>query len=285
MPAEAAPAAAPDPTPAPTPAATPAVTPAPTDTPVPAVDAPWYAERNELIRRMIRQYRPEWSEERIDEELRLMYIDPDRPMVALTFDDGPVPGVTDGILDVLERYHVRATFFVCGWRFGDERVRQLARRAVALGCELGNHSYYHENMQEENIVAKRQSVQRTNQLIYEAAAYEARVLRPPGGRSDWDLQRVAREENMAVILWTQSGNVHETDPGKIAQNVEKQIVDGDVLCDGDIILLHDTKTYMVDAVEIIVPRLLEQGYQLVTVWELINCSEEGFVSGERYDCQ
>ena len=66
------------------------------------------------------------------------------------------------------------------------------------------------------------------------------------------------------------------------KNVQKQIVNGKELEDGDIILLHDTKPYMVDAVRIMIPQLLEQGYQLVTVWELINCSEAGFVPGEAY---
>ncbi|MBA4348097.1 MAG: hypothetical protein C0413_04520 [Clostridiales bacterium] len=84
------------------------------------------------------------------------------------------------------------------------------------------------------------------------------------------------------MLWSQSGNVHETDPQKIAQNVEKQIVNGKELQPGDVILLHDTKKYMVEAVEIIVPRLIEEGYQLVTVWELLNCSGTEIVPGETY---
>ncbi len=72
----------------------------------------------------------------------------------------------------------------------------------------------------------------------------------------------------------------ERDPKLIAQNVQKQIVNGKELQDGDIILLHDTKPYMVDAVKIMIPELLEQGYQLVTVWELINCSEAGLCPGK-----
>ena len=79
--------------------------------------------------------------------------------------------------------------------------------------------------------------------------------------------------------------MHETDPKKIAQNVQKQIVNGKELRDGDIILLHDTKQYMVDAVKIIVPMLQEQGYQLVTVWELLNCSGNPPVPGELYQRQ
>ena len=63
---------------------------------------------------------------------------------------------------------------------------------------------------------------------------------------------------------------------------KKQIVNGKELHDGDIILLHDTKKHMVDAVKIIVPQLIGEGYQLVTVWELLNLSEAGFVPGQIY---
>ena len=79
--------------------------------------------------------------------------------------------------------------------------------------------------------------------------------------------------------------MHEGDPNKIAQNVEKQIVDGDVLEDGDIVLLHDTHLNMVDAVKIIVPKLLDEGYQLVTVWELLNCAPQPSVPGNTYKHQ
>ena len=90
---------------------------------------------------------------------------------------------------------------------------------------------------------------------------------------------------LAIALWAQSGNVHEFDPKKIAENVQKQIVNGKELHDGDIILLHDTKDRMVPAVELIVPQLLEEGYQLVTVSELIYLSDIGFVPGRIYHSQ
>ena len=252
---------------------------------MPGIDASWYFERNALIRKAIMRYRPDESPRQIDDAVRAMSIDPEKPMVALTFDDGPVPGVTDRILNVLEEYNVRATFFVCGWRYKSERVKAITRRAVALGCEIGNHSWAHQNMQELNIVAKRMTIKDTNKAVFDASGYVAHCFRPPGGSSDWDVNRVARENGMAVVFWTQSGNVHEFDPEKVAQNVQKQIVNGKELHDGDIVLLHDTHPHMVEAVKIIVPKLLEEGYQLVTVWELLNCSEEGFTPGVSYDRQ
>lgn len=273
-------AAAPPATSAPTPAPTPEPTPAPTN--VPGIDAPWYTERNAQIRGAIRQYAPDRSEKQIDDAVRSMYIDPDKPMVALTFDDGPMPGVTDRILDILEQYNVRATFFVCGWRFKNEAAGPIVRRAVSLGCEIGNHTWAHDDMTELNIVAKRRTVTDTNKVIFDEAGYVVHALRPPGGHKDWDVNRVASENGMAVVLWSQSGNVHEFDPVRVAQNVQKQMVNNRELRDGDIVLLHDTQPHMVDAVKIIVPQLLDEGYQLVTVWELLNCSEEGFAAGGTY---
>ena len=256
--------------------------PTPSPSPVPGVNASWYTQRNAWIRKAITLYRPGLSPEQTQDAVNKMFIDPDKPMVALTFDDGPMTGVTDQILDILEEYNVRATFFVCGWRFKDEKAKDIIRRAVALGCEIGNHTWAHDDMEEQNIVEKLRSVEDTNKVVFDATGYVMHSLRPPGGHKDWDVNRVARRNDMAVILWSQSGNVYELDPKKIAQNVQKQIVDGKELQDGDIILLHDTKPYMVDAVGIIVPQLLDKGYQLVTVWELLNCSEEGFQPGVTY---
>lgn len=260
-------------------------TPNPTSTPSIKINEQWYTERNETIAKFMRQYNPELSEQDINSRVGNMSIDPDKPMVSLTFDDGPFPGVTEKILDILEKYNVRATFFVCGWRFKDEAAKDIARRALSLGCEIGNHTYAHKDMDKQDSSGVLNSVKSGEKAIFDATGYTVHGIRPPGGHNSYTATSYAEKNNMAIILWSQSGNVHETDPEKIAQNVEKQIVNGKELQDGDIILLHDTKPYMVDAIEIIVPKLLEQGYQLVTVWELVNCSENGFVPGQIYHKQ
>ena len=90
----------PTPTLEPTPSATAPNTPEPS--PVPTIDADWYIERNRTLRLLLRKNGSFQNAEEIDAAIERMYIDPDKPMVALTFDDGPVAGVTDRILDVLE---------------------------------------------------------------------------------------------------------------------------------------------------------------------------------------
>ena len=264
-------------------------TPSPTqeakESPTPDFDVPWYRERNTELADLIKRYNPTEADDQIEQDIARMAIDPDKPMVALTFDDGPYPGSTDQVLDVLEENNARATFYVCGWHFEHEKNQDILRRMAALGCEIGNHTWSHRNLLKQNYVSVRYEVKNTNDIIYQIAGVHPRTLRPPGGRYNYEAIRVARENGMAVVLWSQSGNVHESDPSRIAQNVEKQIVDGKELHDGDIILLHDSQTNMVDAVKIIVPQLIQEGYQLVTVWELLNCSDEGFVPGALYDRQ
>jgi peptidoglycan/xylan/chitin deacetylase (PgdA/CDA1 family) len=263
----------------------PTATPLPTATPMATIDAPWYRDRNEQLRKLIRNYRPTATEAEIDQAIARMAIDPNKPMVALTFDDGPKPGITDKILDVLEQYNARATFFVLGWRFGREGKEDILRRAVSLGCEIGNHTWSHDRLPGQNYVAVRNEIRNTNKVVFDITGVQPHCFRPPGGQNTYEAMRVARENDMVVVLWSQSGNVHESDPNKIAQNVEKQIVDGDVLEDGDIVLLHDTHVSMVDAVKIIVPKLIDEGYQLVTVWELLNCADQPPVYGRVYDRQ
>ncbi|MEA4869319.1 MAG: polysaccharide deacetylase family protein [Christensenella sp.] len=139
-------------TPAPSPDPTARPTSAPSLSPVPGVDAPWYDARNTELFELIKRDGPARSDAEIRVAIDQMFIDPDKPMVALTFDDGPMPGVTDKILDILERYHVRATFFVCGWRFQQKCMQDIARRMVSLGCEIGNHTMDHADLSKQNIV-------------------------------------------------------------------------------------------------------------------------------------
>lgn len=270
-------------TPAPEASATPEATAEPS--PGPTVDAHWYEERNRELRLLLRRNGSFRNSDEIDAAIAQMGIDPDKPMVALTFDDGPVTGVTNKILDVLEQYHARATFFILGTRLKRPEAVALVKRAITLGCEIGNHTWDHQILPGLNVSEIRFEIKSTNQIVYKTTGYTVRLLRPPGGSTGADSARLAKEQGMAVALWAQSGNVHELDPNKIAENVQKQIINGKELHDGDIILLHDTKDRMVPAVELIVPQLLEEGYQLVTVSELLYLSDVGFVPGRIYHSQ
>ena len=106
-------------------------------------------------------------------------IDPDKPMVALTFDDGPYSPVTDRLLDLLEQYGGKATFFVVGNRVSS--YTDSVQRAVDLGCEIGIHTWEHANLTKlgEDDILKQ--IDKTQAALQDAAGYTSAVIRPPGG--------------------------------------------------------------------------------------------------------
>lgn len=267
--------------PVPPQAATPAPTPIPASTPARASTEAWLTERAHTLRLRMARFGG-LSGTALEERVRAMDVDPDKPMIALTFDDGPVAGVTDEILHILSEYDARATFFVLGKRGRFAQTPDLLRQILAEGSEIGSHTYEHLNLRTANGYQILSSLDKTDQMVYDATQTTMRLMRPPGGRTSAAGDRYAKQRGMAVVLWTQSGNVHEQDPARIAENVFCQYVNGKLLEDGDIVLLHDTKPWMVEAVRIMVPRLISEGYQLVTVSELIDLSEDGFVAGKRY---
>lgn len=280
--ADATPTPAASPAPTPSPGVSPSPTPSPSPSPAPKITDAWYLARREEMAEHLIAFGGYSPGEALDQVLRSREIDPDRPMIALTFDDGPVAGVTDEILNILEEYNVRATFFICGWRLKREENAAILSRMLELGCEIGNHTYEHDRLSRLGRRERERTITKTNDMVLALTGYTVRSLRPPGGMTSSAVRTHAGELGMAVVLWSHSGNVHLTDPREIADNVQKQAVNGRELRDGDIVLLHDTKAHMVEAVAIMVPELLELGYQLVTVQELLSLSEPGFVAGLQY---
>ena len=146
-----------------TPSPAPTLPPTPSLTSVPGVDAQWYIERNNTLRDMMAKNGEYSGTKEIDRAIEKMYIDPDKPMVALTFDDGPKPGVTDEILDILEEYNVRATFFIIGIRLHKPEELALVKRAISLGCEIGNHTWTHDRLTRQTLGEKRFAIRENEQ--------------------------------------------------------------------------------------------------------------------------
>lgn len=186
-------------------------------------------------------------------------VNPKGKLVALTYDDGPSNTVTNRILDILEKYSARATFFVLGSRI-DGNYEPL-QRAVKLGCEIGNHTYGHVNLpscEKEEILSE---ISRTNGLVKKYAGVVPKLARAPGGSTS-DYSR--RAVNMPFIYWSIDTRDWETGhPPSIIAHVKNEVRDG------SIILMHDIYHSTADATEVIVPWLINEGYQLVTVSELM----------------
>ncbi|MDO4961543.1 MAG: polysaccharide deacetylase family protein [Eubacteriales bacterium] len=205
-------------------------------------------------------------------------IDPSRPMVALTYDDGPKAESTNMVLDVLEQHSARATFFLMGLNIigsGNDCVR----RAQRLGCELGNHTYGHENIGKLTAEEIRMTVRKCDYMLEETLGVEPSVLRPPGGGQDEHTQTTLAEVGHPIILWSIDTLDWDT---KDPENTYKVIMEN--VRDGDIILMHDTYTETAEASARVVPALLEQGYQLVTVSQLAYAKGKTLEPGKIYRC-
>ena len=181
------------------------------------------------------------------------------PMIALTFDDGPYPKVTGHILDVLEKNGVCATFFVLGSRI--EGHEDMLTRMDELGCEIGNHSFSHADLTRLSKADCQKELSDTDAEIRRVTGHEASVVRPPYGYSN---KAVLSAAGRPLILWTVDTNDWRGKaPGEIADYVIQQAKEGSV------ILMHDQQTQTADAMEMIIPTLIEEGFRFVTVSELI----------------
>lgn len=194
------------------------------------------------------------EEETIDCE----YTRTGKPAVALTFDDGPRAGSTDKILDVLEKYNARATFFIVGNVIGQNP--DALKREVELGCELGSHTWSHEDLTKIGESGVNSQMDRSVSRIEETSGGKVTVMRPPYGAIDSDVKSYL---DLPIILWSLDTLDWKTRDAASTLQVIQDEVRG-----GDIILMHDIHPETADAVEKIVPWLIDNGYELVTVTEL-----------------
>ena len=187
-------------------------------------------------------------------------VDPSRPMIALTFDDGPA-APDNRILAALEAVGGRATFFMVGQNVKGHP--DIIRRMVADGCELGNHSWSHPQLNKLSAGEVRSQINRTNDAIAAVAGHGATVMRCPYGATGGSVKSVLGDMGYASILWSidtldwKTRNASST-VSSVLNNVK----------DGDIILMHSLYGATAEAVETMVPELVRRGYQLVTVSEL-----------------
>ena len=186
----------------------------------------------------------------------------ERPMVALTFDDGPAES-TAKILDILDYHDARATFFVIGRRLN--QWRGTALRAFESGHEVANHTHFHQSLvyplTDDEIIHEIQAASAAIEAV--TGEPPPRMFRPPAGRVEDRTARIAAELGYALILW----NVDPFDwRDRNAQMIYQHIMLN--VTDGSIIVLHDTQFTTAQAMELVVPRLIEKGFDLVTVSEL-----------------
>ena len=182
--------------------------------------------------------------------------------IALTFDDGPTLGVTDRILDAFQQRGVHATFFMIGNRIAASP--ELARRVVAEGHEVANHTYNHPKLGDLSSAQAEEEIQKTQDVISATLNLQPAWLRPPYGSFRPDLAPLVHTRGMRIV----GGNV---DPRDWSQPPEEQIIEvitRDAKA-GSIVICHDSHPPTANAIGTVLDRLIASGLTPVTLSALM----------------
>ena len=188
-------------------------------------------------------------------------------VIALTFDDGPGPH-TAHLLDILDQYGAKATFFLIGSKVSGQA--SIVRSIQARGHQLGNHSWSHPELPKLPVDQIASEIDRTNEAIRQATGITPSILRPPYGAVNGVVLEQLRLRGMSSILWS----VDTRDwADRNSQIVCSRAVAG--ARPGAIILMHDIHQTSVGAVPCILSALKQQGYSFVTVQGLLGNTTPG----------
>lgn len=199
----------------------------------------------------------------------------DEKVVALTYDDGPHPVYTPQLIDILDKYHVKATFFMIGREMNKhpDIVKDLAKH----GHVVANHTYTHpSDIKADTAPQVIRELEDCEETIERLTGSRAHLFRPPKGLMDGTVFTIAQEEGYRTILWTVCADHHDAPtPELMAKRVVNHIRPG------AIILAHDGALYSrwmdVAATPLIIEQLQKKGYRFVTVPELLAMGRPGIL--------
>ena len=188
----------------------------------------------------------------------------EQKVVALTFDHSWGNKFTPSILDTLKANNIKVTFFIMGpWA---QKYPEVAKRMAADGHEIASHGYRHQNYGDMSKEWVKEDIEKSHALIKEVTGVDAKLIRPPNGHYSQQSLKTTAELGYQTIIW----NIDSLDwknPGRdvIVERVIKR------LKPGGIILLHasDTPVQTADALPILLAKIKEQGYEIVTVSQLL----------------
>ncbi|OGR91027.1 MAG: hypothetical protein A2992_00340 [Elusimicrobia bacterium RIFCSPLOWO2_01_FULL_59_12] len=187
---------------------------------------------------------------------------PQRPWIALTFDDGPHAGRTEQLLAVLKKARVPATFFVVG-KMAD-RYPQLLRRISDDGHQLANHTYSHPNLSglsDDNVIGE---LEQTRDVIQRLTGQKSTLFRPPGGDFSRRTVRVTSQAGYQMVLWSiLSRDLNGTPPGTMRRRILQNAADG------GIVLMHSGMPNTIAMLPDLIAQLKDRGFHFVTVSTLL----------------
>ncbi len=189
----------------------------------------------------------------------------DSKRIALTFDDGPHPYLTGRILEILERYDVQATFFMVGVNVIN--YPDAAREVIRAGHEVGNHTFSHGHMARLNKSEVERELGLCEDALEELCEYRPHLFRPPEGAVNAYIEHCTEDNDYSLILWSlDTRDWEHKNADEIVERVLSQIQAGDIILMHDYIGRHSQTP---EALEILLPKLLEAGYEPVTVSQLL----------------
>lgn len=203
---------------------------------------------------------------------------PHENIVAITFDDGPNPSFTPQILDILKEKGVKATFFVVGLHV--KKYPEVARRIVAEGHDIGNHTYTHKDLVPSTRRMVLAQVHKTDQTIKRVTGVSTNLFRPPRGIYSNAVRRLlVEEEGYRFVLWSVSStDWRKISPKKILKRIARYTRPGAIL------LFHDSGALIrregasrdstVESLSMVIDYLRSKGYEIVPVSEMIRRLEE-----------
>lgn len=194
---------------------------------------------------------------------------PGKKVIALTFDDGPWPNSTAKVLDILKKNNIKGTFFVVGQNV--KNYPDLTKRVVTDGHIIANHTWHHWYHQMNAQVAAYE-VANTTDIIYQTTGVKTSLFRPPGGNMRNGVAAYAKSNKYAVIMWS-SDSMDYARPGvpRLINNIFREAKPG------GIVLMHDgggDRSHTVKALPEIINKFRKQGYEFVTVPELLEMQDQ-----------
>ena len=181
-----------------------------------------------------------------------------RKAVALTFDDGPSPKTTPVALDLLKKYNAKGTFFMVGHAV--EGNEDIIKRVIAEGHQIGNHSWDHPVLTKISLEKAKSQINDTTAALKKASGLDVHIMRPPYGAING---AIPAEVDQSFILWdVDTLDWKNRNTASIMKEVRKAQA-------GSIILMHDIHQTTIDALPLILQYLTEQGFEMVTIEELM----------------
>ncbi|WP_094671355.1 polysaccharide deacetylase family protein, partial [Hydrocoleum sp. CS-953] len=194
----------------------------------------------------------------------------EQKVIALTFDDGPWNKTTEQILDILKKHNIRATFFVVGQHLNTRQ--EIGKKIVEGGHVIANHTWNHPTPKSKmNPDRIKSEIGRTADLIYRTTGRTTNLFRPPGGVLENGLADYAKERKQTVVLWSADSVDWYY---RSAKEITKKVLNRS--SNGGIVLLHDgggPRGHVVEALPNIIAGLKKQGYEFVTIPELLTIKD------------